>query len=832
VSTCPVGVSGWSCWWEFLMRRVPLFPVVVARALGVIPAESRARQRRAALRGVAATVLVSGFGVLGVAGAGPAAASPATITSCGSATCTVTFIPTGFLQNFTVPAGVSSVAITVDGAGVPTLYTAAVGGGVSSATLATLPGTSYDVLVGARGSSGAISQRSDATGGRSVSGGGGAGGNAADDGSAGGLSVAAGGGGGGSFVFTSTGVPLLVAGGAGGDADQSCTGGVGGGVGAPAAAGGGYKNVCSLGGGAGGTSAAGTAGPGGAGGAAGTAGSGPAGAGLPGAGGNGGAGSTSSGNGAASGGGGGGGYYGGGAGGGGMIYSAGPYGGGGGGGSGYAAPGLTAVSGTAGSHGGDGLVSFTYTDPVSAGSPTYATAAGQELDSAAGSLFAGDTAPAGDTVTATAATNQATAHGGTVTIAADGSFRYAPPTDYSGSDSFSFVLASGDAAGDYATGTATITIAAAACPAGSFSATGNEPCTPAPAGSYAAGVGNTSATLCPAGTLSGVSGAGVCAPAPAGSFAAGLGNTSATLCAAGTFSSASGAGGCAPAPAGSYAAGPGNTSVTPCAAGTNSPVGASACTATSTSIVYSGPDQVAVSSGLTPTATLSASAAACVAGQPVGLSLSANPLNGSAGPYVLGATTTGPTGTATAATVSTAGWQAGVYLVTASYAGATVGAVTCPASTTSASLAVTIPGQVALGYGSYALPVLGQTSFGLVVALVPHTASRYVGQLDVVTPGKWCLQATVTGYGRTSSSQGLLSGTGTLSWWDSTLNRGRGGWRVARSGVSYSATANAATSTTPASFGITIAYTPVPPQPAPLPTSAPVSLTRGRIVIG
>jgi len=541
-------------------------------------------------------------------------------------------------------------------------------------------------------------------------------------------------------------------------------------------------------------------------------------------------------------------------------------------------------------------VSFTYTDPVSAGSPTYATAAGQALDSAAGSLLAGDTAPAGDTVTATAATNQATAHGGTVTIVADGSFQYTPPTSYSGSDSFSFVLASGDSAGDYATGTATITIAAAACPAGSFSATGNEPCAPAPAGSYAAGVGNTSATLCAAGTLSSVSGSGGCAPAPAGSyaaglgntsstlcaagtfssvsgagvcgaapagsFAAGLGNTSATLCAAGTFSSVSGAGGCAPAPAGSYAAGLGNTSATSCAAGTStgqpglgvcspapagsyaagvgntsatqcpagtsSAAGASACTATSTSIVYSGPDQAAVSSGLTPALTLSSSAAACVANQPVGFSLSTNPLNGSTGPYVLGASTTGPTGSATAATVSTAGWQAGVYLIAASYAGGTVG----PASMTSASLAVTVPGQVALGYGSYMLPVLGQTSFGLVVALVPHTASRYVGELDVVTSGKWCFQATVTAYGRTSPSQGLLSGTGTVSWWDSTLNRGHGGWKVAKSGVSYSATANGATRTAPASFGITIAYTPVAPQPAPLPNSAPISLTRGRIIIG
>ena len=117
------------------------------------------------------------------------------------------------------------------------------------------------------------------------------------------------------------------------------------------------------------------------------------------------------------------------------------------------------------------------------------------------------------------------------------------------------------------------------CPAGTYSTTGSTPCTPAPAGYYASGTGNTSATPCAAGTFSSTEGAAACTPAPAGSYASGTGNNSARLCAAGSFSSTAGAAACTPAPAGSYAAGTGNTSATPCAAGSfSSAAGAAACT--------------------------------------------------------------------------------------------------------------------------------------------------------------------------------------------------------------------------------------------------------------
>jgi hypothetical protein len=147
-----------------------------------------------------------------------------------------------------------------------------------------------------------------------------------------------------------------------------------------------------------------------------------------------------------------------------------------------------------------------------------------------------------------------------------------------------------------------------------------------------------------------------------------------------------------------------------------------------------------------------------------------------------------------------------------------------------ASLAVTVPGQFAFGSGWYPVANL-PTSFGFVVSLAPRSKATYQGQLDVVTPGKWWFQANVTGFGVTSTTQGLLTGTGSLYWWNSTHNKGHGGWQLAKSGVAYKATANGATKTAAASFGITISYTPAPGQPTTLPNSSPTALTRGGIII-
>ena len=306
-------------------------------------------------------------------------------------------------------------------------------------------------------------------------------------------------------------------------------------------------------------------------------------------------------------------------------------------------------------------------------------------------------------------------------------------------------------------------------------------------------------------------------------------NPAAALCTPGSYST-TGSAPCTPAPAGSFDAGSGNTAATLCPAGTMSPAGATACTA-NTELAYTGIDQIAIGSSFTPTASLTSPAASCESGQPVSFSLSVDPLTGTAGAYNLGpATSSSAAGAVTGTAVSTSGWENGVYAITASYAGATLGATICAPAMTTASLAVTSPGQLAIGSGLYTVPGAGTASFGFAVALARRSSSTYVGQLNVVTAGKWWFQGDVTSYGKTGSTHGLLAGTGSLYSWNSTLDRGRGGWQLVKTGVTCTATANAGTKATPSSFGIDIAYSPKSGQPA-LPNSSPITLTRGGIFI-
>lgn len=242
---------------------------------------------------------------------------------------------------------------------------------------------------------------------------------------------------------------------------------------------------------------------------------------------------------------------------------------------------------------------------------------------------------------------------------------------------------------------------------------------------------------------------------------------------------------------------------------------------------YTGTDEVGIDSSFVPTATLTSAAAGCQASQPVAFSLSSDPFNGSVETYALGSQNSAPNGTVTGATVSTNGWEDGVYMITASYAGT----ANCDPSSSTAVLSVTAPGLFALGGGSYAVPALGPTTFGFGVTQTRHgRTTNYAGQLTVVTNGKWMFQASVTGFGVTSSTQALLSGTGSLHLWTATLNHGRGGWALVASRVPYSATANATTRNSPGSFGVTISYTPTGSQPA-LPGYAPIALSHGGILI-
>ena len=370
------------------------------------------------------------------------------------------------------------------------------------------------------------------------------------------------------------------------------------------------------------------------------------------------------------------------------------------------------------------------------------------------------------------------------------------------------------------------------CLAGTYQpTTGQSSCRSADAGNFVANAGSPSESKCLAGTYQSQTGQTSCLSADVGNFVANAESASESKCLAGTYQPKTGQTSCLAAANDYYVASAGQASETACPVGTsNTGTGNTSCTA-STSLSYTGPGQVAISSSFTPAATLSSPVSACESSQPVNFSVSPDPLTPgvSSSSLSLGTPSTNASGAVSLAGVSTSGWTSGVYTITVTYAGTTA----CDASMSTAPLAVTAPGQFALGYGSYTPAAsLGSTSFGFVVSQTKKgTATTYTGQLGLVTPGKWLFQANVTSFGLTSRTQGLLGGTGSLYWWNSSFNRGRGGWQLAASGVAYKATANAATKTTPASFGITITYKPVSPQPSSLPNSSPVTLAKGIITI-
>jgi len=75
-------------------------------------------------------------------------------------------------------------------------------------------------------------------------------------------------------------------------------------------------------------------------------------------------------------------------------------------------------------------------------------------------LLSGAADVEGDTLTVTSVTSP-TVQGGTVTSAANGSFVYTPPAEYSGSDSFDFTL--GDGNNGAASARASITVGVCVC---------------------------------------------------------------------------------------------------------------------------------------------------------------------------------------------------------------------------------------------------------------------------------------------------------------------------------------------------------------------------------
>ncbi len=318
-------------------------------------------------------------------------AAPLDPPSCVGGTCTLTFAPSGTVQDFAVPRGVSQIAVTLDGGG-------GGGGGKGGEVVAALPVTNGEVLGVEPGGAGQEPPFPSATGGAGGLAGGGAGGSSAQPSRFG--ANAGSGGGGGSFLFSATNQLLLAVGGGGGSSDTGNGGGGNGGAPkpgisgvtpptlAPATAG---MSISGVHGGGPGTSTAG-----GVGGTtlapdtSGTAGSGPAGrardgTATVGAGGDGGSGElpNSFGPGDDGGGGGGGGYFGGGGGGGGAA--------GGGGGSGYFLPDTSSIlSGAAGVNSGDGRVVITYPGPTLTlvASPAGGSTVGQAVQLTATLTFA------------------------------------------------------------------------------------------------------------------------------------------------------------------------------------------------------------------------------------------------------------------------------------------------------------------------------------------------------------------------------------------------------------------------------------------------------------
>ena len=118
---------------------------------------------------------------------------------------------------------------------------------------------------------------------------------------------------------------------------------------------------------------------------------------------------------------------------------------------------------------------------------------------------------------------------------------------------------------------------------------------------------------------------------------------------------------------------------------------------------------------------------------------------------------------------------------------------------------------------------------GFIVALIPHT-TKYAATISVISSG-WWLNDTLTSYTNSSSTQRSATGTGSLYWWNQALNHGRGGWQLAKTGAAFTASFVATTKTSPGAFGIQISYTPVSPQPTPLPNSALTTLKTGVITM-
>lgn len=258
---------------------------------------------------------------------------------------------------------------------------------------------------------------------------------------------------------------------------------------------------------------------------------------------------------------------------------------------------------------------------------------------------------------------------------------------------------------------------------------------------------------------------------------------------------------------------------------------ASATPVAVTSIVYNGALVVSLGSSFAPRALLSSGATQCLSGQTVTFALDANPFTGVAGTHPIATAVTAADGQATGAPLATDGWREGVYAVTASFTGtAGTASAACTASFDTAIVTVAASGSTAHGAGWYSHGGSGRVGFGFTIRT--ESDGRHSGRLQLVNNEKWRLKGVLSVYAKTRTGEAAASGTGDLYWWDTALNAGAGGWALARSGMPFTINFTATGSgkkASPGTFGITFDYSPQPPQPGALPTSAPQPLRGGGI---
>ncbi len=242
-----------------------------------------------------------------------------------------------------------------------------------------------------------------------------------------------------------------------------------------------------------------------------------------------------------------------------------------------------------------------------------------------------------------------------------------------------------------------------------------------------------------------------------------------------------------------------------------------------TSLVYSGSQTLLTGASFSPQVTVSGPAV-CSSGQAVSFALSSNPPTGAKTSYPVGSGTSA-SGLA-GVVVPTSGWLPGVYTVT----GVSQPDGGCAGATVSATVTIGTAGAGAAGSGTYSVPGTGKVTFTLAAGPVPHSSSHaYVGVADIGS-SQWNLVGTISQYATTAGA-GSVTGKGLLYWWNTSLNKGKGGWQLVKSGVVFTASFSSTVkgkNGSPGSFGVNIVYSPVAPQGA-LPDSAPLALTSGTV---